>query len=239
MGDMGIRFVAAFNDIEDHFRRSLAAEEYVDFGTMARRYADKYHLPMAHRDALSAYASLRNAITHSRYYNGQPIADPVLDVVTGIERLRDFIRRPPTALSAIPRQTVRITRPEDPLSSALRWVREYDYSQFPVYDRGRYSGLLTTNTVARWLADQLGDIGLAEEVPVAQVLRFAEPQDQAKLVARSITVLEAMFALQHGAPRGEPVPALVVTNEARIHEDPLAIITTDDLPSLSKAVDIL
>ncbi len=239
MGDFGVRFISAFNEIEDHLRRSLAVEEYVEFSTLARRYADKKKLPMAHRDALSAYSSLRNAITHSRYYHGRPIADPVPDVVIGIERLRDFITRPPTALSAIPKHTVRTARPEDPLSSILRWVREYDYSQFPVYDRGHYSGLLTTNAVARWLADQLGEIGLAEEVPVAQVLPFAETQDQAQLVARTITAAEAIHALQHGAPHGEPVPALVVTYSAKTHEDPIAIITADDLPSLTKAVAIL
>jgi predicted transcriptional regulator len=50
-----------------------------------------------------------------------------------------------------------------------------DFSQIPVYNDKRYLGLLTTNTVARWLADQLErHDGLAEDAPIRDVLAFAE-----------------------------------------------------------------
>lgn len=58
----GERFLAAFNEIEDRFRRVLGLDEHAEFAEMARRYADKKHLPSVQRDALLAFASLRNAI---------------------------------------------------------------------------------------------------------------------------------------------------------------------------------
>lgn len=44
------------------------------------------------------------------------------------------------------------------------------YSQMPAYAGEKYAGLLTSNTVARWLADQLSEIDLAEEAHVGEVL---------------------------------------------------------------------
>ena len=179
MGEMGVRFMSAFNEIEEYLRRSLNEPEHVEFAHLARRFADRQRLTRAQRDALSAFSSLRNAIAHGRYFDGHSIADPVPDVVEDIERLRGLIMRPPTAMGAVSRETVRIVRPESPLVSALELVRAFDYSQLPVYDKGRNVGLLTTNAIARWLAEQLGgEVGLAEGVPISEVMQYAEPQDQ-------------------------------------------------------------
>jgi CBS domain-containing protein len=235
----GDQFLAAFNDIEDRFRRVLKRDDHVEFAQMAREYADKKRLPSVQREALLAFAALRNAISHGRYYNGQPIADPVQETVAEIERLRDQITSPPVAMTVLGSKPVNLIRPSEPISAALELVGRFDYSQIPVYDGTRYVSILTTNAIARWLAHQLLlNQGLAEGEPVHRVLAFAEPHERAKLVRRTITAAEAIDQLTHGGEERGPVTALIVTDGGKPTETPIRVIASHDLPLLSAALGI-
>jgi predicted transcriptional regulator len=234
----GTRFLAAFNEIEDCFRAASGTDEHVGFSQMARAYADKKRLPLPQRDALLAFASLRNAITHGRFYDGHPIAEPVPEVVDQIEQLRDQIKSPPKALTVLGVMDVCLARPDEPISAVLEHVRRFDYSQLPVYGETGCVGILTTNAIARWLAHQLTiNKGLAEEEPVSQVLCFAEPHERALLVRRSITASQAIDRLSHGGEAGIPVTALIITDNGKNAEKPLAVIVADDLPALTAALE--
>jgi hypothetical protein len=87
----GSRFLAAFNDIENLFHSMIGEDKHVDFAQLERAYDAKYRLPGQHREALRVFRKLRNTIVHSRYYGGQPIAEPVSEVVDQIERLRELL----------------------------------------------------------------------------------------------------------------------------------------------------
>jgi CBS domain-containing protein len=234
-----VRFLGAFNEIEDHFRRVLDAGDHADFGWMAREYAASKHMPREFRDALSAFASLRNAISHGRYHGGRPIAEPVEDVVEQIERLRDKIVAPPAALSVLGTMDVCTVGIDEPISVALDHVRRFDYSQLPVYDGGVYAGILTTNAIARWLAAQIAASGgLAEVEPVRRVLAFAELHDRALHLSRTITAAEAIYQLSSGGRAGRPAAALIITQSGKVTERPLAVVVNDDLPALMAALAI-
>lgn len=235
----GARFLAAFNEIESHFRTVLKVGDHVEFAQMAREYADKKRLPRQQRDTLAAFASLRNAISHGRYYGGRPIAEPVAEVVQQIETLRDQIKAPPTALAILGVMDVCTARLDEPISTALEHVRRFDYSQLPVYDGGTYAGLITTNAIARWLADQMAESGgLAEVEAVRRVLEFAEPHERALHVARSISAAEAVYQLSYGGQAGKPASALIITAAGKITEKPLAVVVAEDLPALTTALAI-
>jgi predicted transcriptional regulator len=235
----GDRFLEAFNDIEDRFRHVLGRDEHVEFAQMAREYAHKKHLPRVQQEALVAFAALRNAISHSRYYNGQPIADPVQETVREIERLRDQITSPPGALAVLDSRQVHLTSPSEPISAALEIVDRFDYSQIPVYDDTGYVSILTTNAIARWLAHQLLlNQGLAEGEPVHRVLAFAEPHERARLVPRTITAVEAIDQLTHGGEGRTPVTALIVTHGGKTTDKPIRVIASHDLLILSSALGI-
>ena len=237
LASYGARFMAAFNDIEELFRSRLGADAYVDFAQLEREYGDKYRLPAAHRSALRAFRELRNAIVHGRYFGGRPIAEPVPEVVDEIERLRDLLVSPPTALSVLGAQDVCAARFDEHIRTALEYVRRFDYSQLPVYDDQQYAGILTTNTIARWLASQLArNQGLAEEETVRQVLNFSEDHERALLVRRTITAAEAVDKLSHGGANGTPVTALIVTDLGRRSESPLRVIAVFDLPRLTASL---
>ena len=236
MDDAGARFMAAFNEIENHIRHALAEDTHTEFSALARRYAERKRLTREQRDALSAFGALRNAIAHGRYFGGRPIADPVPEIVAQIEHLRDLLLRPPTAMSVVATQRVKVVRPADQLETALAIVREYDYSQLPVYGE-TYECLLTTNAVARWLAEQLtSNEGLAETTSVSHVLKFAERRDQARLAPKTLSAGEAIELLERGEGRVDPIAALIITHSGKAQERPLAVIVRDDLPALYAAL---
>ncbi|MGV9766449.1 CBS domain-containing protein [Micromonospora tulbaghiae] len=236
----GSRFLAAFNDIEKHIRGILRASNGDGFAQLAREYADKKRLPAHHRSALLAFAALRNAISHERYYGGRPIAEPVEAVVQEIERLRRQLLEPPRALTALGSARVCVIQPDDAIGAALDHVRTLGYSQLPVYDGDSYVGVLTTNAIARWLADQLiRNTGIAEEEPVSHVLKFAEPGEEAVLVPRSITAVEAIDRLSRERQAGHLATALIVTERGRRSDTPLRLITPYDLPALTAALAIV
>jgi hypothetical protein len=238
MSARSTRFLAAFNDIEDCLRAVLGADKHVGFAKMARAYTAEKRLPASHLDALLAFAYLRNAITHGRYYDGHPIADPVPEVVDQIERLRDQLRAPPEALTVLGVMDVCVARPDELISGVLEHVRRFDYSQLPVYDEGGYVGILTTNTIARWLGRQLTiNGGRAEDEPVSRALGFAEPHERALLVGRSITAAEAIDQLSYGGQAQTPVTGLIITDNGKDSDEPLAVIVAYDLPALTAALE--
>jgi len=236
---LAARFMSSFNDIEDHFRSALRADYHEPFTALARRYADKTRTPRAQREALSAFAALRNAIAHGRYHDGQPIAEPNVAVVRQIEALRDQVLTPPSALSSVPTGAVSKASPTDQISIVLTAVRAYGYSQFPVYDGTGYVWLLTTNAIARWLANQMDtEGGFAIDAPVADVAPFVEHHEVARLVPRNTTASQAIDLLSTGGPGSRPALALLVTHNGNRSEQPLAVVVADDLPALMAAVAI-
>lgn len=237
--DTARRFIEAFNDIENHLRGASGDDESVPFAKLVHEYTAARHLPRQSHDALLAFARLRNAISHERYLGGRPIAEPRPDVVGQIERLRDLIIAPPKVLSVVPTARVAVTAPDEPVSTGLVVMRRYDYSQLPVYDAGRYAGILTTNAIARWLAHTLtGSDGLAEAEPVRTVMEFAEPHERALHVPRTITAAEALRKLASGGESGRPVAALIVTHSGKPTETALGIVVDDDIPAILAALTV-
>ena len=66
--------------------------------------------------------------------------------------------------------------------------------QFPVYENGRCVGLLTTNTIARWVAADLGDDSKLDASTVRETLKYAEPRDEAVFLPRTISAAAAVLA---------------------------------------------
>ncbi|MGO8966914.1 CBS domain-containing protein [Mycobacterium sp.] len=229
-------FLAAFNQIENHFRSRLS-DDHSGFRQLADKYADKYGLRTQDMRALRMFADLRNFLVHNEYYNGEPVADPVPGIIAAIQGLREKILQPPLVLSVLPHRPISQFSPGDPVSSVLDAVRKHDYSQFPIYNRPSYCGLLTTNCIGRWLADRLLTEELAESEPISTILQFAEPRDTAAHLPRSATVAQAIRKLSLPASGGHPPAALLITENGKIDQKPLAIVVADDLTVLFRALD--
>lgn len=208
------RFLNAFADIEAELARQqnkrINGEGYTKFWELVESSDE---LIPKQKEALKLFGNLRNAISHNRYLNDAPIADPRDDAVQEIERIRDLVLKPPRLVDALKSHgKPHVFSPDDDVKGFLRLVTDEDFSQAPVeFEKGRYE-LITTNAVARWFAHNLDEQGgLLDSAPVKHVLGYAELGDRLQKVGPDITTAKAINIFSGQASSGnEPPAALLV-----------------------------
>ncbi|MEZ2121210.1 hypothetical protein [Corynebacterium sp. CCM 9203] len=229
-------FLTTFNEIEGFLRETLGARRSDSFTWMVRQLANRNRLTRTQTDALRSFADLRNAISHGEYRGGRPIADPRPDTIEEIRKLRDVLLAAPTAVAVLKQDRIIGFTPESPVNDVLAAIRDTGFAQFPVYREGNYHRLLTSRSVARWIAHDLGVNGRIDAANVSDILRFAESTDRAELMARTATVPEVLECLGSRDDTGHTPEAVIVTENGHGDQRPLAIVVASDIPTLLDAV---
>lgn len=113
-------------------------------------------------------------------------------------------------------------------------MREGDFSQLPVYDDSRFVALLTAETIARWMAQELRENeGLIEEVPVSEVLPHAESAHNVTFLGRAATVFDALESFAAFFHRGYTLNSILITETGVPDQHPLGIVTVTDIPAVT------
>lgn len=233
-----VPFLAAFNDIEAFLRELLSARKSDNFRWMVDLAVRKHLLSDDHAGELKEFAELRNAITHGQYTEDmRPIAEPLPETVAEIERIRDLLRDPPTALGVLGQHEVHTFAPGDDIRDALRIIRKTKISQFPIYEGGRCVGLLTTNTIARWVAADLDDNDHLDARSIAEVLDWAEENDRAAFLSKDVLAQEALDELTTPRKDGSLPRAAIITEHGRKDQRPIRVIGGSDLAELLDALN--
>jgi predicted transcriptional regulator len=109
------------------------------------------------------------------------------------------------------------------------------YSQLPVYREKNLVGLLTGDTVGRWLG-ATGTRGnrYSPAKPVSEVMAFAESTHAFELVGPDTRVGEALLLFDQAMDEGRPLSAVLVTSDGSASGRPMAIVTPTDLPRLQR-----
>ena len=116
-------------------------------------------------------------------------------------------------------------------------MHDNSFSQLPVHDGEKLVGLLTGETIARWLAARLdGGVGILEEEPVRKVLEHQEAAGYV-LVAQAATVFDGLKAFDQSLRSGTALQAVIVTANGQATETPLGIVTPSDIPGLVRAAE--
>jgi len=226
------RFLRAYNRIDDHLRSLLDIDRTrCGFASVVDQAARRYSVVRRYADDLKEFGALRNAIVHDKEFPARIIADPRPEVVEAIERLADILLDPPRVYPLFRREVRRLSW-DDPIARPLRWIREYHYTQFPVFRERRFAGLLTSRCVAQWLADSVanGTVDLTG-VTVGDVLRHdAYEGRRVAFIARDATWYDAveLFSPARGNRRAS-LEAILITESGREDEQLLGIITPRDL----------
>lgn len=237
MDDPSSRFLAAFDDIENWMRHKLDAKEGDEFGLLLRRMEGINAEVRRHAPELKRLARLRNLITHN-HSQVRPLAVPTTISIERVEALGKQFLSPPLLLS-LAAKPVEQCHPTDPLGRCVKKMHDGVFSQLPIYDGDKYSGLLTAETIARWLATFfLGDgKGIVDEQTVTQVMKYQEDSVNAEFMARTATVAEGLAAFDNFLHRGKRLEALLLTNNGRQTETLLGIVTIHDIPKLNQAIN--
>lgn len=224
--DPAREFLNVFADIEQTLKSRLGLTDYMSPKAMAKRYMEAGGITEDQRTLIIALADLRNAISHASYRDGVAIANPHPETIAEAKQVRDYLRHPPLALDVLQRRHVRTVTLGDSLATALTHVKD-DFSQFPVYDNGTYVGLLTTNSIARWLAEQCAVTGaVPQSAQVSHLLEFAEESDRAIHLPADVLVPAVISAL---CDDDNPLRAVIITNSGHPDEEPVSVAVREDL----------
>jgi len=235
MDDSTSRFLDAFNVVEDWMRHQLGAPEHEDFSSLLSRLTPCNPGVKRHASTLRRLARLRNLIAHN-YSRDEPLAIPTDHSVEQISSIRVQFLSPPLLLSvaASPVETCHLS---DVLGTSVKKMHKGVFSQLPIYDGDVFEGLLTAETVVRWLASNLGGgVGLVEEKPVSEVIRHQEDPENNAFLKRTSTVEEGLSAFERFFVRGKRLEAILITQTGRKTEKPLGIVTIHDIPKLRQAI---
>jgi predicted transcriptional regulator len=231
MDDLTSRFLDAFVAVERHLRKMLNADKHMSFYEMVQRAAKRDKTVRRLQNRLKDLGELRNFLVHE-YRSDQPVAIPSESSVTLIEEIRDELTKP-ARLADLFRRPVVTCAPSDPIGAAARKMHDGSYSQLPVYSGNDLVGLLTSETVARWLGDRLADgQGILEEETVEEVMRHGDGSHSFSVMDRHATVDDALTEFDDCLHKGKILDAVILTQNGRRNERPLGIVTAADQPML-------
>lgn len=226
--DLARRFLDACATIERCLKARYNLGSAHGLGNVLGDIGSRDKVVNQYQHALRAFVQLRNALAHSANEGGRPIANPLPATVEQIERIARQIDSPTPVRSLASPVTSTVSR-TDALAPTLISMVEQGFSQVLVVDEGRDVTVLTTNTVARWMAAHLEPDGslVVEGASVGEVLAHAEPERVVAL-RPTATVAEAIELFGNAVPPR----AIVVTPSGKRTEKPTGIIVVDDLPRL-------
>jgi predicted transcriptional regulator/transcriptional regulator with XRE-family HTH domain len=143
--------------------------------------------------------------------------------------------RSPRLLAVMLDQPVMTCTVDEPIGQVVERMFDRSYSQLPVYKDKNLVGLLTGDTVGRWLG-AMGTRGnrYSPATPVSDVLAFAESTHAFELVGPDARVGEALLLFDQAMDEGRPLTAVLVTSDGMASGTPMAILTPTDLPRLQR-----
>lgn len=237
MDDLSSRFLDAFSGIEKHLWRLVNADRYTRFNELVDKAASSDRIVRRLRAHLKDFGELRNFVVHE-YRRDVPAAIPSLHTVEQLIAIRDELLPPPKLINLF-RKRVETCAATDPVGIAAKKMHDGVFSQLPVYDGNMIIGLLTAETVARWLAGCLASgLGILEEETVDKVMQYAEETCNHTLMGQGGTVFDALAAFDEFFQSGASLDAIILTANGRNTEAPIGIVTVADMPQLHRAISV-
>lgn len=152
MGQQAKTFLTSFNRIEKWLKDEFDGPRNMGFTQMVRRLSSRADLPIKHyEDDLIQISQLRNAIVHEQVREDFVIAEPNQWIVHRILTIEAALLQPELVL---PRFGKKVTGFEEtlPLKELLRVVAKKRYSQFPLYHKGKFTGVITLRDIGYWVS---------------------------------------------------------------------------------------
>jgi hypothetical protein len=231
------RFLSAFNAIEDHLREMLGEAQHRTFSDLVHQAGHSHALVRRLSADLRHLAELRNFLVH-RYQEHEPLAVPSVLSLKKVERIRDALLQPAT-LHSLFHKVVQCCQPSDQIGAVAEKMHQHGIGQLPVYEKTTFRGLLTAETLARWLAARLATgVGLVEEEPVGVILEFQDDDHQHEFADHRATVTDAFNWMEKHYHRGRPLRAIILTPHGRSSELPTGIVTAGDFPVMLESVGL-
>ncbi len=135
----GEEFLSLFATFETWMRSHLRKEASYPYRRLIADLRATAEITEPQELQLQTFGYLRNALAHwSRSADGLAIADPRADALEEFRTLTSRVMTPARVVDVLGDQEVSSVRLADPVDRFLTLVRDFDFSQAPVMDGGRY-----------------------------------------------------------------------------------------------------
>ncbi len=231
-------FLDLFVEIEMWLRQEInAPDEHLGFSAMVRRVARKDQIVQQYKEELIQYARLRNLIVHERV-DSEIIAEPTPIVIENLKKIRQYLIDPPKLIPAFLIK-VKVRSKDDAISKAVSDMSKGSFSQLPILAGKKVVELLTSETIARWLASEIENgIVSIDETTIETALAFTEDKEHYCFLSRDSTFYDALEQFNQFAERGKSLDAILITHSGSKEQKLLGILTTYDIPRLLEGIGL-
>lgn len=219
-------FIKLFNAIHHALVDLLRMNEESDFRELLEVARKRHKISPDLVEHLELIRKIRNFIVHESFPSTPPAAVPTPWILTKMEDILHKLASTKRVIDLWKKPVERVGA-EESLRSVLEKIMKFNFSQFPVYNKNAFVGLLTVNGIARWLASCVltGKALDPASATVSEVLQAEENLENVRFINADATADEAwaMFA-------NHPIlEALLITKTGRADEELEGIITRVDV----------
>lgn len=222
------RFLTAFNRIEKKLRAIINNGKTIGFSKMVRMLKNADAIVGRYSDDLLEYAELRNAIVHNKTTVAHAIAEPHDSVVEQIELIEKELLEPRKVSPKFIKRVISFQQSE-PISHLLATIHAKKVTKFPIYDQGKFIGMISQRALTFWLA---GNMFESEKFPIdakiGDILKF-ETNGNYMFISEDTTVLKAIEIFKKQVGEGNRLEALLITKNGKRTEKLIGIITNLDI----------
>ena len=229
-----VDFISAYNTIDSRMRAIYRGKGNLQFSDLVRRCAEFNNTVRKYEDDLLLCARLRNVIVHESKKN-RIIAEPCDELTRLICHVADLLSMPPK-LSVLKEKNVTGIDAEATLADVLIRIAQTNYSNMPVYRKGRMIGILNNRRVVRVIGQALErgeDVDTCLQTPCADVLQAEDMHRFYRVLGRNDTVQEAIDAFEDN----RKLLAGLVTESGQLGDRIVNLLTSADIPKLIRILE--
>ncbi len=229
-----VDFISAYNTIDSRMRAIYRGKGNLQFSDLVRRCAEFNNTVRKYEDDLLLCARLRNVIVHESKKN-RIIAEPCDELTRLICHVADLLSMPPK-LSVLKEKNVTGIDAEATLADVLIRIAQTNYSNMPVYRKGRMIGILNNRRVVRVIGQALErgeDVDTCLQTPCADVLQAEDMHRFYRVLGRNDTVQEAIDAFEDN----RKLLAVLVTESGQLGDRIVNLLTSADIPKLIRILE--
>ena len=231
------KFLEIFSAIEKKLKTITNLDRQSSFYQLVENASRKHPAIRHYKDDLKEYADLRNAIVHERS-DGHVIAEPNEQSVRQLEKIKNNLIKPPRVYPNFQAKVLSFEIKES-IGEAVKAMSENSFSQVLIFKNGKFEGILTANTVTRWLgANVKEDVFSLSETTIDLVLKYAENFEKCKFIPKNQSVFDTINLFHETENEGCRLEAAFITENGKNSEKIIGIVTLADFPKLIKKINI-
>lgn len=231
------KYLEEFKRLETKLRLISRTGDGERFYSILDKVERDNYLIKAKRNLILDFYALRNVFAHAE--RDKYIAEIKEFAFQELQKILKLLENPPTA-GVVFKTEVYTTTPKEITEVVLRKMSENLYTHVPIYQNGKFYGILSESTLLAWLVDNIKE-GKAQFYKrlVGDIKKeyLFNKNDKVDFISETKSIFEVQAIFEEAIRRGQRLGALIITRFGKKDEKPIGIITAWDLPRIDQFIE--